>query len=266
MPNWVDNDDIAGYGTSVVRTSLSGAALALDVLRELDVVGAIDTADAADLSFVLSRINRVLDDWGAEWGTAYVQDVSTFTIVPALNPHTIGPTGATWALAQRPASIEAANLVVGTTRTPLMIVGVDDWMALSYPENTSTDPFALYYSPTFPLGSVYLYPVPSSANQIAIQYRGLLAQLTLTSSALLPPGYASALVLTTAEQAAPHFHAAWSAQQMREAAKARGRIAAANAKTPKLSSDAPGCTTGGKVGTGIGMGGGDYSSFNGAFD
>ena len=221
---------------------MTGSTLSYAVLRELDVISGVDIPDAADVSYVLGLINRVLDDWSAEFGPAYVNTLSSFTVTPSLQPHTIGPSGATWTLAQRPVSIEAANLVVGTTRTPLDLWDESDWMRLVDPTTTSTDASVLNYRPTHPNGSVYLYPVPTAANTIELLSRGILAQLTLTGTAVLPPGYQSALVLTASEQAASHFHAAFTGG--REAAKARGRIAAANAKTPRLVSDAPGVKRG----------------------
>ena len=230
---------------------MTGSDLALAVLRELDVVSGVEVPDAADTVYILGILNRVLDDWGSEWGPAFVQTISSYTITPLLQPHTIGPSGATWTLAQRPVSIEAANVVSGTTRTPLDIIDDDEWMGLVDPTVTATDPTALNYRPTHPNGSIYLYPVPSTADTIEILSRGILAQLTLAGTAVLPPGYQSALVLTAAEQAANHFHAL---PPQAAAAKARARIAAANAKTVRLVSDAPGAAQGGKsnILTGVG--------------
>ena len=230
---------------------MTGADLALAVARELDVVGGVDVLEAADQVYLLGVINRVLDDWSADWGPAYVNTISSFVLTPLLQPHTIGPSGATWTLAQRPVSIEAANVVSGTTRTPIDIIDDDEWMGLADPTVTATDPTALNYRPTHPNGSVYLYPVPGTANTVEILSRGILAQLTLTSTAVLPPGYQSALVLTAAEACALHFHAI---PPQAAAAKARARIAAANTKTVRLVSDVPGAVRGGKsnILTGVG--------------
>ena len=227
----------------------TGASLALDVLRELDVVGGTEVADAADTSYVLGKLNRVLDSWAATWEAAYTDTVTAHVLTPSLNPHLIGPTG-TWVVTQRPVSIEAINLVIGTARYALSPLDLDEWMGISSPEWTATEPTHFNYRASFPLGQLYLWPIPTSAYTVEIQTRGLLTQLALATTVYLPPGYHDALVLTGAEACARHFHA--TPPDRLEAAKARGRIAAANAKTPKLSSDAPGCATGGKVGTGMG--------------
>lgn len=216
---------------------MTGQDLAIEVLRELDVIGGTDAPDYADVSYCLSKLNRIVDSWRADWGPAYVNTISSFTITPSLQPHTIGPTGATWTLAQRPVSIEAANVVSGTTRTPLDIWGDEQWMSLTDPTITAEDPSALNYRPTHPNGSIYFYPVPTSADTIEILSRGVLATLTLAGTAVLPPGYQDALILTGAEACAKHFHAA--PPNPLEATKARARIATANAKTPRLITDVP---------------------------
>ena len=233
---------------------MNGSTLAIDVLRELDVIAGSESPDAADTSYVLSKLNRVLDNWAATWEAAYTDTVVTGTLTPALQPHLIGPTG-TWVVTQRPVSIEAINLVIGTARYALTPLDMDKWMGISSPEWTATEPTHFNYRASFPNGSLYLWPVPTSAYTVEIQTRGLLTQLALATTVYLPPGYWDALVLTGSESCAKHFHA--TPPDRLEAAKARGRIAAANAKTPRLSSDAPGCTTGGKTGgkTGVGMGG-----------
>jgi hypothetical protein len=221
---------------------MTGQQLAVEVLRELDVIAGTDTADQADVSYVLSKINRVLDNWSAEYGPAYCDSITSYTLTPALQPHTIGPSTATFTVTQRPMSIEAISTVVSSVRTPICPRDVDWWMAQSDQATTGAEPTDFYYRPASPNGSLYFYPVPSAATVIEIQTRVLLAQLTLTGTAILPPGYQDALILTAAEACAPHFHAA--PPNALAASKARARIAAANSHTPRLVTDAPGVTRG----------------------
>ena len=236
----------------------TGASLAIDVLRELDVIAGIDVPDAADQTYVLGLINRVLDDWSAEYGPAYAVAITSHTLTPALALHSIGPSGATFIVGQRPVSIDQIVLVSGTTRTALAQWTMDEWMRVP-DQTTSGTPFAFAYNPTFPSGEILFYLVPSSADTVEVQSRVLLAQLSLTTVALLPPGYRSALVLTVSEQAAAHFHAA--PRNPMAASKARGRIAAANAKTPRLHTDAPGVSRGEKDAFGSGYGRGAIPSW-----
>ena len=105
-----------------------------------------------------------------------------------------------------------------------------------------TTPTGLYYNPTVPNGQAFFYPVPSAASTIEFQSRGILAQLTLAGSVAFAPGYHDAIVLTTAERCAKHFHA--TPPDRLEASKARGIIEAANSTTPRLHTDAPGVSRG----------------------
>lgn len=220
---------------------MTGSTLALSVLQELDVVGAADTPEASDLVYVLARVNRILGLWAAKWGPAFYSSITSYTLTPALSPHTIGPTG-TWVVAQRPMTIDGVNLVSGSTRTPLDPLTADQWMGLPDPTYSDAYPQGYYYSPTMPNGSLFLYPVPSSASTIDILTRGLLPQMTLTGTAYLAPGYEEAVILTAAERCAKHFHA--TPPNALEASKARGIIEAANSTTPKLRTDAPGVSRG----------------------
>ena len=62
-------------------------------LLELNVYSSTDTIQASDTTFVLGKLNDLLDEWAAR--RVYIYDVSfpTFTLVSGLSPHTIGPMG-----------------------------------------------------------------------------------------------------------------------------------------------------------------------------
>jgi hypothetical protein len=220
---------------------MTGQSLALSVLQELDVVGASDTADQADVVYVLARVNRILSLWTAKWGPAVGSTITSYVCTPALQPHLIGPTG-TFVVSQRPVSIEAVNVVSGTARTPLTKLTTDEWMALSDPTWTGDIPEAFNYRATSPNGSLFLYPVVSAAATVEILTRGILGPLTLTGTVYLAPGYEEALVLTVSEGCAKHFHA--TPPDRLEASKARAIIEAANSTTPRLRTDAPGVNRG----------------------
>jgi hypothetical protein len=70
---------------------------ALDIvtsaLQEINVVAQGEAPAQGDAAFALSKLNDLLDEWAAR--KVYIYDVSfpTFTLVPGLLPHTIGPAG-----------------------------------------------------------------------------------------------------------------------------------------------------------------------------
>jgi hypothetical protein len=194
------------------------------------------SGDVTDLA--LRVLNRIFDDWNAERPAVYHDVFLTYTLTPALQPHTIGP-GGTFVVTQAPISIEGAAIVVGTGQT-----------AVRYPINHKRDaawwndkrmrairtslPTDLYYDTDWPLGKLNLWPVPDTAYVIELRTRGLLAAVALTDTVALPPGYTNAIVYTFAEEAATDFGQSVSPLVVMKAMRARARIFANNRRAPRL--------------------------------
>jgi hypothetical protein len=198
---------------------------------------------------LLYRLNRMLDSWNAEHEAIYAQQFLTYTLTPSLSPHTIGPTGATWTLASgRPVSIESASLILagGTTSAyvPIHLREAQWWADQQVPTLTSLYSTDLYYEPNWPLGNLFFWPVPTAANQVEIEIRRALAQVVLTDTFSLPPGYQEAITLTLAEQAARPLGKPIDASLIREASKARARIFANNVPTPTICTQDAGMPSG----------------------
>jgi hypothetical protein len=226
---------------------VTGTDFAVAVLRELDVIGGVDTPDASDVNFVLSKANRILDNWNAEWGPAYAETLNTYTLTPNLQPHTIGPSGATWTATQRPESIESINLIIGSgIRLPIHLRD-DTWrMSLGYPVLAIAYPSDVTYRrDLWPLAEFYFFPIPTAAYQVEVLSRIVFSALTLSGTFSMPPGYQDAMILSTAEECADNFHAPITPRLQRSASKARARIAATNAAGVRLDTRGDGLPRGG---------------------
>src|SRR5688572_26501526 len=141
---------------------------------EIGVVAQSETPSPGDLDFTLGKGNRVIDNWNADKRTVYTDQVLSNTLTVGLRPHTLGPTGATWTVTQRPVSIESAALVVSETRTPITVRTAQWYQALSLPETDGT-PTDLYYDPSWANGKLYFYPVPIAASTVELWVRIVLA-------------------------------------------------------------------------------------------
>lgn len=175
---------------------------------------------------VLSRLNRILDNWNADQKFAYAERSDTFTITPGLNPHTLGPTG-TFNYAVRPVTIDSAA-VVDTSVSPNIQIPIKlrDWQwyaRLASPDTTATYEVSAYYQPDWPNGSLFLWPVPTTAYGINLYSKTVLSQLTLTSTFSLPPGYRDAITLTLAENISMLFEQQPNPLLVQKAAEARRR-------------------------------------------
>ncbi len=230
---------------------MTGLDLVTDVLRELNVIGAADTPSAEDAALVLNRMGRVIEALNLDPAGAYCHTLTTFTLTASLNPHTIGPSGATWT-ATRPLRIDAANLIIGDARYPLTVHHDSNRVNLADPTVTG-DPIELDYEPANPNGSIYFYPVPSTANSVELLVRLALSAITLAGTVTVPPGYHDAIVMTTAEKCLTAFSVSDGAVvgMVRDGArKARASVKSNNTRIPHLTtrdSGMPGGTVGGKT-------------------
>jgi hypothetical protein len=89
-------------------------------------------------------------------------------------------------------------------------------------------PYMLAYQPTYPLGTLWVYPTPAAANQVHLFTDLLLEEFTLTTEVQLPQGYNRALKKILALELCPMFGKTPSAQLMLQAKEARELLGAQN--------------------------------------
>jgi hypothetical protein len=216
-------------------------------LTEIRAVRAGDVPSAEDLALALQVFNELLDAWNAEDQALYTLGFATFTLTPNLQPHTIGlstntPTPTFSVSVTRPQKVRHANIVLSTNiRAGLNIVDDDGWNAIlagaaagQTPTVFSAVPTDLYYSPDWPNGSLYLWPVPNTAYGLELETDTLLASVASTDTFTLPPGYQQALRLTLAELLAAAFGQQVLPTTTIKAREARARLFGANAYVPNL--------------------------------
>jgi len=165
-------------------------------LQEIGAIAAGESVPNADAQAGLVRLNSLLDTWQTERLTIYNLARQAYALVANQASYTIGATGANWTCTVRPTWIQRAGMLdTENIESPVEILTQDQWANLTDKTLTSTDATALYYNPTFPLGTVYLYPVPTDATVQAILYlpTPLVAGLTLDSALVLAPAYEEAI-------------------------------------------------------------------------
>lgn len=205
-----------------------------DALLEVGVISPADGLDADVANFALGKLNRLLDNWNAERAAVFANQIKTYALTPGLQPHTIGPSGS-FIEAQRPVSIEAANLVYSTgTRVPLNMRHPQWWRTLTLPL-LKGPPSDLYYEPSWPDGAIYLWPVPTTAYDLELFIRVVLSGLDLSSAFSLPPGYQDAITLTLAEDIVGPLRAEPSGLLVQKAREARARIFNNNDHPPRIA-------------------------------
>jgi hypothetical protein len=212
-----------------------------DALRELGVLGAGEVLSADEATNGLTVLNRMVDGLAAERLAIYQVVRTLWTIVSGTQDYTVG-TGGAVAVA-RPVYIDHVNLVdTGTDpdlETPLGSFTDDAWAGLAQKALTAARPSATYYNPTFPLGTLSLWPVPTDSSlQGALYAPQAVAEFASLDTVIsLPPGYRRMLVTNLAVELAPSFERPASQDLLKHAAESKGVVKRANKRLSDLSID-----------------------------
>jgi hypothetical protein len=227
---------------------------ALDIvtaaMTEIGAIAMGETPSNEDQAWILQKLQRLIDRYNARETMVYNVNFTLFTLNPPATtetPTTIGP-GGNFDVNQRPVRIESIGLILaGTPGVELPLNNRDqDWWANNRIKGlTSTLPTDFYYSPDWPLGSIYFWPVPTASYQVRVQTRLVLGEITTYDQNFsMPPAYWDLLVYELAISLGPSFEREASASLI---GLWKASIKAAqvnNISSPRLASDAPSQSTG----------------------
>lgn len=143
----------------------------------------------------------------------------------------------------RPASIDTVNLIDISLdpdqETPLTMLTEDGWASVTQKDMTSPQPTHWYYSPTYPYGTLQLWPIPTNSDLECAVYAKLpLSTLeTLDTVVVLPAGYERFLVKNVALDLCPAFEKQPSPLLLQQASESKGRVKRRNRRIADLSFD-----------------------------
>lgn len=183
-----------------------------DAMIEVDISSPGEPLDSDQAQWAFRKLNYVTDTWAARKAFVYATTFTNYTLVPNLSPHLIGSSPlATFEVPQRPVKIVGATIVLTNNAPPVSVVlNMRDeqwWIEQTIQGLTSAQPTDLFYSPTFPDGALYFWPIPNVAYQTQLECWTLISQYASITDPLggpggpgtLPPAYRAALMLSLAE-------------------------------------------------------------------
>lgn len=183
------------------------------VTRALQLAGVIasgETATAEESADGLLTLNSLIEEWATQGLTMFTRTRVTHSLVASQASYTIGASGADITRA-RPPRIEMASMIDTTAdpdlEIPVDVLSEDQWRDIGQKAQTSTRPLAIYYVPTFPLGTIFVWPVGTVATiQMVLYVPDLVDTLAALSTTLsLPPGYEKALRTNLALELCPEY-------------------------------------------------------------
>lgn len=178
-------------------------------LKKSGVIGVGQTPLAEDVNDAFTDINFMLGQWARKrWLVYHLLDIYAQS-TGALS-YTVGP-GQTFDVA-RPDRLEAAFFRQNVQSQPskidyplTLIQAREEYNTISL-KTLSTFPQYVFYDSAFPIGNLYVWPVPTSQYEIHITVKDTLAAFTsLTQSISLPPEYFEALVYNLAGRLRPSY-------------------------------------------------------------
>lgn len=152
------------------------------------------TLNANEQTEYLQRLNQMLELWANDGLACYATQTDTKALTANDGTYTIGSGGdinVTW-----PTHIASAWTVDGSNVTRgIDIVGNDEWAEIMLKQLSGTYPSKLWYDNSYPLGTIYLWPLPISGLTLNIMsYQRLQSFALISTTVNLPPGYERAII------------------------------------------------------------------------
>lgn len=185
----------------------TGLQVITDSLKLIGVVAGHEVPTAAEQADSFARLNELIDSWGTHAQTLLVSRRDVLPLIVGEQVYTIGP-GEDLPVPV-PGAIDAVSYVLdGTPETEVFLDWGTDVAAIAQPQKTLTGspPQLVNYSRTHAYGELWVWPVPTLAQDLVIYWREALAEFPdLVTPVDLAPGYARALRSNLAIELAPEF-------------------------------------------------------------
>lgn len=185
----------------------TGLQVITDSLKLLGVVAGHEVPTSAEQADAFARLNELIDSWGLHDNLLLVQRRDVVPLVNGQQVYTIGP-GLDVDLSV-PVTLDAVSYVLASAPEQEVFLAVGtDVAAIAQPQKllTGSPPQLVNYSRTHGYGELWVWPVPTMAQDLVVYWREALAQFPdLVTPVSLAAGYARALRTNLAIELAPEF-------------------------------------------------------------
>ena len=213
-------------------------ATALDIIKRsmrlIHVLDADEEPSASESADALAAMNDMLDSWSTDRAYIFTIKEDSVTWPTATQSRTIGATGNF--VTTRPTKIGGSSYFTDANSNDYILEQLATkaaYSAIVAKSTSSTLPQYMYYEPSFPDGTLYIWPVPDTSLTIKLHSPEQLTQFTaLTTPVSFPPGYKHAFTTSVAEEIAPEFGVAVPPEVAKSAFKSRTKIRRLNRVVP----------------------------------
>lgn len=200
-------------------------------LKDAGVIGAGQTASAEDTNDAFSTLKQMIAQWQIDGLMVYATAQVSFNLTGAQS-YTVGSGGTV--NTTRPKEIIAAFWRDGSIDTPLeVLTATEDYQRIGDKTSTGT-PECVFYSPSNPLGTLYVYPVGSSGAIHLTVLQPLTAYASVADDLGLPGEYELAARFCLAELLCTTFGTPLRPDVAAQARKGRKLVKRNNVRIPEL--------------------------------
>jgi hypothetical protein len=200
-------------------------------LRDAGAYGEGEAVSAGDSADAFVTLQQLLALWQIDGLKVYSQVTSSFAATGALS-YTVGA-GGNVAIA-RPDKIEDAFWRSGTLDYPITVLdSYEEYLGIVQ-KTLGSDPQYAFYLPSYPLGTLYLYPQPSTGTVHLTRLEQLPALTSITDTIALPPAYMMPIRYSLGEIFLMMFDLPPNQKLERLAANARRLIGRTNLRITQL--------------------------------
>lgn len=224
---------------SLNSITVSALDLITAALQEIGALAPGEEPGPGDSGWVLRKLQRLIDRYNARRPMIYNVGFTQYTLKADHSPHTIGPgLDADFGCNQRPVDIPSIGLVLTNSNPPVQISlhprDENWWAAQPVKQLTSTLPTDYYYSPDWPLGQIFFWPIPTQVNDVLVETRSVLTEIrNYNQTFSLPPGYWDAIVYPLAVSLCPSYDRVATADLLRLESAAIKAVQVNNIASPR---------------------------------
>ncbi len=230
--------------STTAQTLIDAAFNLIGVLTQGESPTSTESTDA------LAVLNSMLDAWSIERLAVPLIERHIISLVAGDAAYTIG-TGGDFNDARPGKILRGAVINNANPSQPLEIpmkqLSVDEWAEIRIKDLTQAFPTRFYYEPSYPLGTIRVWPVPTdSSYQLAMYYWVPVGQFAdLVTSYDLPPGYDLAIRYGLAVELLPSFGVVGESSTLviQKAQELKGNLKVLNAPKVLLGVDPEICAT-----------------------
>lgn len=215
-----------------MATALS---LLKDAMFDLSVLGAGKTPTTNEQTDGLRRLNSMLDLWDTSSILVPFNTQVTHTL-DGSQSYTIGATGDI--VTTRPTYIISAFVTHNNIDYPVRVLRSRTEYDNIEDKSITGIPRMLYYEPTLPDGTIFIWYTGDSSYSLKLNTRGQLTSFALISTDVtLAPGYEEAIYSNLAINLAPMFEVSVSAEVAKKAKDSLAMIKRLNRQSPVMTYD-----------------------------